>query len=89
VSFARPSSDTIKGANLYVSGLSKDIISADLTNMLQPFGTIITSRVLCDPHTGRNNNRSVETTDLFLLFAKTNVCVLCTVLKHIYLLHIF
>lgn len=52
VSFARPSSDAIKGANLYVSGLSKSMTQQDLENLFSPFGTIITSRILCDNITG-------------------------------------
>uniref|UniRef100_U5ER87 Putative rna-binding protein elav/hu rrm superfamily n=1 Tax=Corethrella appendiculata TaxID=1370023 RepID=U5ER87_9DIPT len=46
VSFARPSSDSIKGANLYVSGLPKTITQEELESIFTPFGVIITSRVL-------------------------------------------
>lgn len=53
VSFARPSSDAIKGANLYVSGLSKSMTQQDLENLFNPFGQIITSRILCDNITGK------------------------------------
>lgn len=53
VSFARPSSDAIKGANLYVSGLSKSMTQQDLENLFTPFGQIITSRILCDNITGK------------------------------------
>ncbi|XP_037920994.1 ELAV-like protein 2 isoform X2 [Hermetia illucens] len=52
VSFARPSSDAIKGANLYVSGLSKSMTQQDLENIFSPYGQIITSRILCDNITG-------------------------------------
>ncbi|XP_055633281.1 ELAV-like protein 2 isoform X1 [Toxorhynchites rutilus septentrionalis] len=52
VSFARPSSDAIKGANLYVSGLSKSMTQQDLEALFQPYGQIITSRILCDNITG-------------------------------------
>ncbi len=52
VSFARPSSDAIKGANLYVSGLSKSMTQQDLENLFNSFGQIITSRILCDNITG-------------------------------------
>ncbi|GAB0095299.1 protein elav-like [Sergentomyia squamirostris] len=52
VSFARPSSDAIKGANLYVSGLSKSMTQQDLENLFSPYGQIITSRILCDNITG-------------------------------------
>lgn len=56
VSFARPSSDAIKGANLYVSGLSKSMTQQDLENLFTPFGQIITSRILCDNITGKCSN---------------------------------
>lgn len=53
VSFARPSSDAIKGANLYVSGLPKNMTQQDLEGLFTSFGQIITSRILCDNITGR------------------------------------
>lgn len=46
VSFARPSSESIKGANLYISGLPKTITQEELESIFSPFGQIITSRVL-------------------------------------------
>lgn len=46
VSFARPSSDAIKGANLYVSGLPKAMTQQDLEQVFAPYGQIITSRIL-------------------------------------------
>uniref|UniRef100_A0A182P956 RRM domain-containing protein n=1 Tax=Anopheles epiroticus TaxID=199890 RepID=A0A182P956_9DIPT len=52
VSFARPSSEAIKGANLYVSGLPKNMLQADLEALFSPYGRIITSRILCDNITG-------------------------------------
>ena len=52
VSYARPSSETIKGANLYVSGLSKSMTQSDVDNLFAPYGVIVTSRILCDPLTG-------------------------------------
>lgn len=48
VSYARPSSEAIKGANLYVSGLPKSMTQLDLEGLFSPFGRIITSRILCD-----------------------------------------
>lgn len=48
VSYARPSSESIKGANLYVSGLPKNMSQIDLESLFAPFGRIITSRILCD-----------------------------------------
>jgi len=52
VSFARPSSDSIKGANLYVCGLHKDFCQSELEKMFTQFGTIISSKILTDPKTG-------------------------------------
>ena len=54
VSFARPSSDSIKGANLYVCGLHKDFSQSDLEKMFNQFGTIISSKILTDPKTGNS-----------------------------------
>ncbi|XP_053959158.1 ELAV-like protein 2 [Anastrepha obliqua] len=52
VSIARPSSESIKGANLYVSGLPKNMTQPDLEVLFSPYGKIITSRILCDNITG-------------------------------------
>ncbi|CAH2236558.1 ELAV-like protein 1 [Pararge aegeria] len=46
VSYARPSSDAIKGANLYVSGLPKHMTQQDLEKLFSPYGSIISSRIL-------------------------------------------
>merc|ERR1712227_101079 len=54
VSFARPSSEAIKGANLYVSGLPKHMTQPDLERLFSSCGNIITSRILCDNITGVN-----------------------------------
>jgi len=48
VSYARPSSEAIKGANLYVSGLPKHMTQPDLERLFSCSGNIITSRILCD-----------------------------------------
>jgi len=48
VSYARPSSDAIKGANLYVSGLPRNMTQEELESMFRSYGRIITSRVLND-----------------------------------------
>jgi len=53
VSYARPSSESIKGANLYVSGLPKNISQAELEGLFVSFGKIITSRILCDNISGK------------------------------------
>merc|ERR1712156_239446 len=52
VSYARPSSEAIKGANLYVSGLPKHMAQPDLERLFSCSGNIITSRILCDNITG-------------------------------------
>ncbi|PAV86168.1 hypothetical protein WR25_02656 [Diploscapter pachys] len=52
VSFARPSSDTIRGSNLYVSGIPKSMTLNELEGIFRPYGQIITSRILSDPVTG-------------------------------------
>ncbi|OTF79647.1 ELAV-like protein [Euroglyphus maynei] len=52
VSFARPSSESIKGANLYVSGIPKTMTQQELESLFAPYGRIITSRILCDNITG-------------------------------------
>lgn len=48
LSYARPSSESIKGANLYISGLPKTLTQTDLEAMFSPYGRIITSRVLAN-----------------------------------------
>uniref|UniRef100_A0A287AFC3 ELAV-like protein n=1 Tax=Sus scrofa TaxID=9823 RepID=A0A287AFC3_PIG len=52
VSYARPSSEVIKDANLYISGLPRTMTQKDVEDMFSPFGRIINSRVLVDQTTG-------------------------------------
>ncbi|XP_061899247.1 ELAV-like protein 1 isoform X1 [Entelurus aequoreus] len=52
VSYARPSSDTIKDANLYISGLPMSMTQKDVEKMFTCFGRIINSRVLVDQNSG-------------------------------------
>ncbi|XP_028259952.1 ELAV-like protein 1 isoform X1 [Parambassis ranga] len=52
VSFARPSSDLIKDANLYISGLPRTMSQQDLEDMFAHYGHIINSRVLVDQASG-------------------------------------
>ncbi|CDQ93274.1 unnamed protein product [Oncorhynchus mykiss] len=52
VSYARPSSDTIKDANLYISGLPKTMTQKDVEDMFARYGRIINSRVLVDQASG-------------------------------------
>lgn len=52
VSYARPSSEVIKDANLYISGLPRSMTQKDVEDMFSRFGRIINSRVLVDQTTG-------------------------------------
>lgn len=52
VSFARPSSESIKGANLYICGLPKKMNQRELENLFSQCGKIITARILYDNKTG-------------------------------------
>ncbi|CAL8073284.1 unnamed protein product [Calicophoron daubneyi] len=52
VSLARPSSESIKGANLYISGLPNSMSQQQLEELFNPCGRIITSRILYDNNTG-------------------------------------
>lgn len=48
VSHARPSSDEIKGANLYIAGLPKNMPLHQLENVFAKYGMIINSKVIND-----------------------------------------
>ncbi|XP_023837746.1 ELAV-like protein 2 [Salvelinus sp. IW2-2015] len=52
VSYARPSSASIRDANLYVSGLPKTMTQKELEQLFSQYGHIITSRILVDQVTG-------------------------------------
>lgn len=52
VSYARPSSDSIKDANLYISGIPKNMTQKDVEDMFNRYGRIINSRVLVDQTSG-------------------------------------
>uniref|UniRef100_A0A8C5A767 ELAV-like protein n=1 Tax=Gadus morhua TaxID=8049 RepID=A0A8C5A767_GADMO len=52
VSYARPSSASIRDANLYVSGLPKTMSQKDMEQLFSQYGRIITSRILVDQVTG-------------------------------------
>ncbi|OQV23475.1 ELAV-like protein 2 [Hypsibius exemplaris] len=52
VSYARKSSESIKGANLYVSGFPKSWVVNDLEAYFQPYGEVITARILIDNQCG-------------------------------------
>lgn len=54
VSYARPSSDSIKDANLYISGLPKTMTQKDVEDMFTQYGRIINSRVLVDQASGND-----------------------------------
>lgn len=57
VSYARPSSEVIKDANLYISGLPRTMTQKDVEDMFSRFGRIINSRVLVDQTTGTDRSR--------------------------------
>lgn len=61
VSLARPSCESIKGANLYISGLPKSLTQLDLEQMFSDCGEIITSRILYDQNTGTEKKNGVCT----------------------------
>ncbi|KAI3387107.1 hypothetical protein SNEBB_009949 [Seison nebaliae] len=48
VSYARPSRENIKGANLYICGIPKEWTADDLSKLFAAYGKIITSRILYD-----------------------------------------
>lgn len=52
VSLARPSSESIKGANLYVSGIPKTMTQLDMETLFSSVGEIISSRILTESATG-------------------------------------
>ncbi|XP_042549579.1 LOW QUALITY PROTEIN: ELAV-like protein 3 [Dipodomys spectabilis] len=52
VSYARPSSASIRDANLYVSGLPKTMTQKEMEQLFSQYGRIITSRILMDQVTG-------------------------------------
>ncbi|OON23673.1 ELAV/HuD family splicing factor, partial [Opisthorchis viverrini] len=52
VSLARPSSESIKGANLYICGLPKKMTQTELEDLFKQCGRIITARILYDNKTG-------------------------------------
>ncbi len=54
VSYARPSSDSIKGANLYVCGLPKNWSIDDMNECFSQYGKIITSRILYNSSNGQS-----------------------------------
>lgn len=53
MSFARPGSEQIKGANLYINGLPKTMSQQDFEKLFAPYGAIVTSRLLLDNITGK------------------------------------
>lgn len=67
VSLARPSSEGIKGANLYICGLPKSMTQHELEGFFSQCGKIITSRILYDNNTGQ--------TSISFLFLCSVVCL--------------
>ncbi|XP_077417568.1 ELAV-like protein 1a isoform X3 [Vanacampus margaritifer] len=58
VSYARPSSDTIKDANLYITNLPKTMMQKDVEEMFSHYGRIINSRVLVDQSSGMSRGKA-------------------------------
>lgn len=56
VSFARPSSESIKFSNLYVSNLPSSMSQQELENLFSDFGTIISSKILSNPKAGSSKS---------------------------------
>jgi len=52
VSFARPSSESIKDANLYISGLPGSLTQLELEQIFSSCGKIISARIIYDNQTG-------------------------------------
>ncbi|GAA51417.1 ELAV like protein 2/3/4 [Clonorchis sinensis] len=69
VSLARPSCESIKGANLYICGLPKTMTEKELERLFQQCGKIITSRILCD-------NITISAKGVCLTIAHSDVIIL-------------
>uniref|UniRef100_A0A4X2KCZ7 ELAV-like protein n=1 Tax=Vombatus ursinus TaxID=29139 RepID=A0A4X2KCZ7_VOMUR len=52
VAYCRPHSSSIQDANLYISGLPKDMTEKELEQLFSPFGHIVASRILRDRVSG-------------------------------------
>ncbi|CAF1676299.1 unnamed protein product, partial [Adineta ricciae] len=55
VSFARPSSESIKFSNLYISNLPLSMTQQELESLFADFGSIISSKILCNPKAGSSS----------------------------------
>lgn len=60
VSFARPSSESIKFSNIYISNLPQTISQEELENLFADFGYIISSKILPCPKAGRQSDLHVD-----------------------------
>ncbi|CAF1279494.1 unnamed protein product [Rotaria sordida] len=56
VSFARPSSESIKFSNLYISNLPRSMTQSELESLFADFGCIISSKILCNPKAGASKS---------------------------------
>eukprot|EP00727_Mastigamoeba_balamuthi_P012311 m51a1_g7702 putative elav-like protein 2-like isoform x5 (564) ;mRNA; r:77387-80089 len=54
VSYSRPPSHDIRGANLYISGLEPSLTRTELEQIFSRYGRIIDSKILVDPVTGQS-----------------------------------
>lgn len=52
VSYARPSSESIRDANVYVCGLPKALTQQELEQIFSSCGKIISARIIYDNQTG-------------------------------------
>lgn len=55
VSYARPSSESIKDANLYISGLPNNLTQQELERIFSSCGKIISARIIYDNQTGQSS----------------------------------
>jgi ELAV like protein 2/3/4 len=53
VAYSRPG-ENVKGANLYVKNIPKEMSEEDLVQYFAPYGTIVQCRILTDTNTGRS-----------------------------------
>ena len=52
VSYARPSSESIRDANVYVCGLPRSLTQQELEQIFASCGKIISARIIYDNQTG-------------------------------------
>jgi ELAV like protein 2/3/4 len=76
VSFARPSSESIKYSNLYISNLPRSVSEQELEALFAEFGLIISSKLLCNGKAGRNVRRAfIDRAAVLFIELRTALCV--------------